>query len=103
MYLVECYWPGVTAAAVFDAIRRAHAAAADITGGGRRVQLVRSTFVPGDEAVLCLFEAASPEDVAEANTRAGVLFDRISLAVDVVDGQRTTRRHGHAPDSARRI
>ena len=92
-YLVECYWPGVTRAGVFAAIRRAHAAAADISRTGRRVELVRSTFVPGDEAVLCVFEASSPEDIAEANSRAGVRFDRISAAVDVAgEGQKTCSR-----------
>lgn len=82
-YLVECYWPGVTRAAVCEAIGRAYAAAAEISGAGRRVRLVHSTFVAGDEAVLSLFEAVSAQAVREANEQAGLSVDRISMADDV--------------------
>ena len=81
-YLAECYWPGVTRTALTEAIGRAHAAAEQITRSGRGIRLVRSTFVPADEAVLSLFQAVSPEAVRDATEQAGFPADRISVAED---------------------
>jgi hypothetical protein len=47
------------------------------------VRYLGSTIVPGDEACFCQFEGPSEAAVAEANTRAGVPFDRIVEAVAV--------------------
>lgn len=82
-YLVECYWPGVTRAAAHEAIGRARAAAAEISGAGRHVRLVHSTFIAADEAVLSIFEAVSAPAVREASEQAGLSVDRISPAEDV--------------------
>ncbi len=82
-YLVECYWPGVTQAAVSRAVGDAHAAAAKISATGRHVRLVHSTFVAEDEAVLNLFEGISADAVREASEQAGLSVDRISIADDV--------------------
>ena len=87
-YLVECYWPGVTRATVCEAIGRAHAAAVEISGTGRPVRLIHSTFVAADEAVLSVFEAGSAHAVREASERAGLSVDRISIADDVVPSAR---------------
>ncbi len=86
-YLVECYWPGITHAAVSEAIDHAHAAAAKISATGRHVRLVHSTFVAGDEAVLNLFEGVSADAVREASEQAGLSVDRISPADDVAPGR----------------
>src|SRR5215208_3437687 len=48
---------------------------------GTAVRYLGSTIVPDDEACFCQFEADSANDVAEANRRAGVPFDRIVDAV----------------------
>jgi hypothetical protein len=73
-FLVECYMP--SAGAEFDeACRRARA-----TEG---VHCVWSTFLPGDETALHLFEAASAVQLAQALRQAGLAHDRIVDAVEV--------------------
>jgi hypothetical protein len=86
-FLVERYWPGITAETLAAAISRGQRAADELTREGRTVRYVLCTFVPGDEAVLCLWEAASAEEVAEANERAEFPFDRIVEAVPLGLGE----------------
>ena len=76
-YLVESYVAPSPAAAA-DARQRAQRTAE----AGLGVEYVRTTFVPGDETVLHLFDAPSQETLDEAGRRAGLEFDRI---VEVVD------------------
>ena len=76
-YLVESYVARSSAAAD-DARQRARRTAE--VGSG--VEYVHTTFVPGDETVLHLFDAPSEETLDEAGRRAGLEFDRI---VEVVD------------------
>jgi hypothetical protein len=45
---------------------------------GREVAWVQSVVVPGDDACLCLFRAARPAFVVEANARAAAGWERIS-------------------------
>ena len=54
------------------------------------VGYVHTTFVPGDETVLHLFDAPSNEALDEAGRRAGLQFDRIVEVVD--DWQADERR-----------
>ena len=42
---------------------------------------LRSTIVPADEALLCVLEAGSEELVREVYARAGVPFERLSVAI----------------------
>jgi len=84
-FLVESYAAASTAA-VDDARLRARQAAE--LGSG--VQYVHTTFVPGDETVLHLFDAPSHETLDEAGRRAGLQFDRIVEVVD--DWQADERR-----------
>ncbi len=83
LYLVERYWPGVTERELRAAVSRVGRALADLARRGISVRYLKSTLVPGEESVLCLFEGSSADDVAEANRRAGVQFDRISPVIDV--------------------
>jgi hypothetical protein len=48
---------------------------------GRAVRYLRSTVVPADEALLCVFEAGSEELVRDLYARAGVPFERLSVAI----------------------
>lgn len=82
-YLVERYWPGVTSELHAAAVRRGRLAAAELRGEGRVVTYVRSTLVPEQETVLCVFEADSPDVVRELNERADIPLDRITEAVPV--------------------
>ena len=49
---------------------------------GRGVEYVRTTFIPGDEVVLHIFEAPSPEALGEAGRLAALSYDRIVEAVE---------------------
>lgn len=83
LYLVECYWPGATYAAVSEAVDHARAAAVEIAATGRQVRLIRAMFFREDEAVLIVFEAPCPGAVRQATEQAGFSADRISVAEDV--------------------
>jgi Protein of unknown function (DUF4242) len=76
-YVLESYAAG---SVVEDHRDRARRAADPGTG----VRYVRTTFLPDDETVLHVFEAASPEALQEAARRAGLPYDRIVEAVDTV-------------------
>lgn len=80
-YLVEHYRPGLTADDLRQAAALVRAAAAELQLAGAAVRYLRSTIVPTDEAFLSVFEAASEENVRATYARAGVPFERISLAL----------------------
>lgn len=80
-YLVEHYRPGHGVEQLRDAAELVQAAALALQTEGRAVQHLRTTIVPGDEAFLSLFEAGSEAAVREAYARAGVAFERISVAI----------------------
>lgn len=77
-FVVERYLPGVSVDEVRCALRRLPDAAA-----GTPVRYLGSTILAEDEACLCHFEGPSSAAVAEVNGRAGVVVDRIVLAVSV--------------------
>jgi hypothetical protein len=76
-YLVESYLTD-SSAAVADARDRAHLAAELGTG----VRYVRTTFLPGDETVLHVFEAASADALEHAARLAALEYERIVEAVE---------------------
>jgi hypothetical protein len=69
-YLMESYAAG----AVVDDQRRRAQEAAEVGVG---VRYVRTTFLPGDETVLHVFEAASAEALREAARVAALPYERI--------------------------
>ena len=81
-YLVEHYWPGITAAAFHSATRRVRATARSMARGGTPIRYRHSIMVPADEAAFCVFDAASMELVEQLYARAGVRFDRIVAALE---------------------
>ena len=84
-YLVESYGPN-NGDAPADARERA-ARAAELGAG---VRYVRTTFLPGDETVLHVFEAASAEDLRRAAVLAALQHERIVEAVEARDGREET-------------
>jgi hypothetical protein len=80
-YLVEHYRPGVDVGELRRSVDRIRLAAAELHREGKHVRLLRSTIVPRDESVLCVFEAVSEELVRETYARAGVAFERLSAAI----------------------
>lgn len=82
-YMVERYCPGITREHVMAAAARAKATTALMTEEGTPVKFLRSTFIPAEEAVFCLFEGPDLEAVKKANERAEIPFDGIVEAVEV--------------------
>ncbi len=71
-FLVESYVAGSPAA--FDHARERARLTAE---RGTDVRYVESTYVPGDETVMHLFDAPSVAALEEAGRRAGLEFERI--------------------------
>jgi hypothetical protein len=83
-YLVESYVAD-SPAALEEARRRARRTAEL----GSSVRYLRTTFLPGDETVMHLFEAPSADAVEQAGQAAALAYERIVEAVeDVMKGAR---------------
>lgn len=82
-YIVEAY---SSDAGVADQRLRAERAAQL----GTSIRYIRTTVVPGDQTVLHLFEATSPDALREAVTNAALECDRIVEVVET-DARRLTR------------
>ena len=83
VYMVERDLPGVKMEQLAAAQKRAIEAGKELTAQGKEVRYIRSTFVPGQNKCMCLFEAPNPENVKEANERAQIPFTRIVEAMDL--------------------
>ncbi len=80
-YLVEHYRPGLEVEGFRRCALQVRGAAVELARDGKAVRYLRSTIVPGDEALLCVLEAADEELVRETYARAGVTFERLSVVV----------------------
>jgi hypothetical protein len=78
-YLVEAY-----AADSLAAVEEARECARRVAKLGRGVRYLRTTFLPGDETLLHLFEAPSAEALDRAGRLAALRFERIVEAVEGV-------------------
>jgi hypothetical protein len=83
VYVVERYLPGLDQRKLVRLLGKLGKATDDLRHEGTSVTYLGSTIVPGDEACFCQFEGPSEAAIAEANTRAGVPFDRIVEAVAI--------------------
>jgi muconolactone delta-isomerase len=83
VYMVERDLPGIKMEQLAAAQKRAIEVGKELTAQGKAVRYIRSTFVPGQNKCMCLFEAPNPENVREANERAQIPFTRIVEAVDL--------------------
>jgi hypothetical protein len=81
VYLVEHYAPGLTVDGLGCWAALVREAAVAMGSEGRAVRYLRSTIVPADEALFCVFEAGSEELVRDVYARAGVPFERLSVAI----------------------
>jgi hypothetical protein len=79
-YLVERYLPGRNRAWLEAALAR-------LRRQRTRAAYLGSTYVPDDDSCFCRFEAATPDDVRDANEIAGVPFARIVAAEEIGIGQ----------------
>jgi hypothetical protein len=84
-YVVEHYRPGSSVEALRCTLRDVRHSAADMARRGEGVRYVRSMIIPGDEAVMVVFEATSEGLVRQTCARAGVAAARISPAIQPDD------------------
>jgi hypothetical protein len=86
-YLVESY-----VAPSPNAVKEASARARRAAELAPDIAYVRTTFLPGDETILHLFEAPSVEALGEAGRLAALPFERIVEAVEGSVGPRKEER-----------
>ena len=70
LYTAKCFWPGVVEEDLHLAAARAGCDSSGPVFDG-------ALYLPADELVLCLFEAASPAAVKTASERAGLPCERV--------------------------
>jgi hypothetical protein len=75
-FVAECFWPGVRETDLRQLDERAHAAAAEVSGGGEEVRYLGAILMRQDEVVLCRFEGAAVA-VRRAAEAAHIPFERI--------------------------
>jgi hypothetical protein len=76
LYTAKCYWPGVTAGEIEEAAERALAATAQTRSPNQAVYRGSLAF-PGDDLVLCLFEATSRGAVKRVSDQAAIPCERV--------------------------
>ena len=76
-WMVECFWPGVSAAAVVEATSRLDEACEALTGAGIVARRTVATYVPAEETVMWLFEADGEASLRALARKAEVRFDRV--------------------------
>lgn len=84
-YLVECYWPGVTAETLGIATERAQHAVATMRRRGRELRFFGAILVPADETVFCLFNGTEA-DVRAVTDEAGVPYERVLESLPIAYG-----------------
>jgi hypothetical protein len=85
-YLVECFWPGVSAKRFVAAAEHARQATRDLRRQGHELWFLGSILVSVDETVFFLFEGQET-DVRAVSDRAGLRFERVLESVRVDGGQ----------------
>lgn len=88
-YLIESYLPRSRSGELAAVVERLRLATDSLTAEGVPVRHLRSTFIPGDELCLHLFEAESATTVGEASRRAAIEPARVVQAVSNAPGGAT--------------
>ena len=83
VYMVERDLPGITLEQLGGAQKAAIDTSQKFTREGKPVRYIRSTYVPGEARVMCLFEAPNAQRVKEVNEAAQIPFNRIVEALDL--------------------
>ncbi len=83
VYMVERDLPGITLEQLGGAQMAVIETSQEFTSKGKQVRYIRSTYVPGDSKVMCLFEASGQQLVEEVNQAANIPFTRVVEAMDL--------------------
>jgi hypothetical protein len=88
VYMVDRSLPGITMDQLAAAQRAAIETSEQFSSDGKHVRYIRSTFVPGEDHCMCLFEAENPQLVKDVNETARIPFTRITEALDLTPAKR---------------
>lgn len=83
VYMVERDLKGITMEQLAEAQKKAIETSDQFTKNGKPVRYIRTTFIPGEERSMCLFESTEPALVREVNEEAQIPFVRIVEALDL--------------------
>lgn len=83
MYLVERYWPGVTAGLLRQGLERCRQVIEEMRGQGTDIRDISCTLIPGEEVVFSLYEGPSAQVIRQLNERADVPVSRIVQAIEI--------------------
>ena len=83
VYVVERDLPGITMEQLAAAQQAAIETSQRFTDEGKAVRYIRSTFVPGENRCMCLFESSDPQLVQEVNDAAQIPYTRVVEALDL--------------------
>ncbi len=83
VYTVERDLPGITMDQLAAAQKAAIETSQRFTNERKHVRYIRSTYVPGDSRVMCLFESAESKLVEDVNQEANIPFTRVVEALDL--------------------
>lgn len=82
-YMVERNLKGISMDDLGGAQQAAIATASKMQAAGTDISYIRSTFAPEDGRCMCLFDAASEQDVKQLNDDAGLPYNRVVEALDL--------------------
>lgn len=82
-FLVFRDLPGITRDQYVAAQHAAASAARQSTAAGREIVYLGGFFLPATARAICIFDAESAADVADANTQAGVPVTEVVEAIDL--------------------
>jgi hypothetical protein len=83
VYMVERSLPGITMEQLGAAQKAAIDTGKRMTSQGKPVRYIRSTYVPEEARVMCLFEASNAELVKQLNDEAKIPYSRVVEAADL--------------------
>lgn len=83
VYMVERDLKGISMEQLAAAQKRAIETSERFREDGTDVRYIRTTFVPGEDRAMCLFEANDSGAVIEVNKEAEIPFTRVVEALDL--------------------
>lgn len=83
VYMADRDLPGITLEQLAQAQRAAIETSEKFTAEGKPVRYIRSTYIPGESRVMCLFEALNATLVKEVNDVAEIPYTRVVEALDL--------------------
>lgn len=82
-YVVDHYRPGLTGDGLRHQAECVRDAVVEMARAGNPIRWLSSTVVPEDDYFQSMIEATSEALVREAHARAGISFERISVAIPI--------------------